>query len=184
MLHPGLALSEWNTENILYMYKFVTLQSFMMSNTLYVVLHIPLLDKSIQFHLFRILNIPLSHPNLKKSFRYSIQKEYLAIRSDKQYISFPLNMDIMTCQVSNGQFCHFNSPIYAADTSNSCSYILFYQDKNKINKFCILSVTNQMNDEAININDCFWAISILQNNKKALHNLFTIWLLNITLLSI
>ena len=147
----------------------------MMSDTLYVILHIPLVDKSLQFHLFRIHNIPLVHPVLKKSFRYSIQEEYLTIRLDTQYILFPLSMDIMACQVSNGQFCHINSPLYAVDTSNSCSYALFLQNKDKINKFCILpSVINQMQDEAININNNFWAISTLQNNKKALYNLFTV----------
>ena len=47
VLHPRLALPKWNGENNWYMYKFMKLQSFMMSNTLYVVLHIPLVDKSL-----------------------------------------------------------------------------------------------------------------------------------------
>ena len=144
------------------------LQSFMMSNTL-----IPLVDKSLQFHLFRIHNILLVHPILKESFRYSIQEEYLTIRSDEQYILFPLSTDIMACQVSNGQFCHINSSLYAADTSNSCSYAPFLQSKEKINKFCILSVINQTQDDAINIIDNFWAITTFQNNKK-LYILFEI----------
>ena len=75
-------------------------------------------------------------------------------------------MDIMACQVSNGQFCNIDSPLYAVDTSNSCSYTLFLQNKDKIYNFCILSIINQMQDEAININDTFWDISTLQNNKK------------------
>ena len=40
------------------------------------------------------------------------------------------------------------------------------EKKEKINKFCILSVINQTQNEAINIKDNFWAISTLQNNKK------------------
>ena len=78
--HFRLTLPQWNSENIWYMYKFIKLQPFMMSDTLYIALHIPLVDKSLQFHLFRIHNVPLVHPVLKKSFRYSIQEEYLAIR--------------------------------------------------------------------------------------------------------
>ena len=69
-------------------------------------------------------------------------------------------------QVSNGQLCHINSPLYAAATSNSCNYALFLKDIVKINDFCILSVINQTQDEAHNINDNFWAISTLQDNKK------------------
>ena len=105
----------------------------------------------------------LVHQILKKSFKY-IQEEYLAIRSDSQYISFPLSIDIMACQVSNGQFCHINSHLYAADTSNPCSYSLFLKVREKINY--ILSVINQTHDEALNIYDIFWAITTLQDNKK------------------
>ena len=71
----------------------------MLSDTLHVVLHILLVDKSLQFNIYRRHNIPLVHPVLKKSFKYSIQEEYLATRSDLQYISFPLSADIMVCQV-------------------------------------------------------------------------------------
>ena len=63
--HPRLALPQWNSENICYMYKYIKLQSFMMSNTFNVVLHIPLVDKSLQFNLFRMHIIPLVHPILK-----------------------------------------------------------------------------------------------------------------------
>ena len=46
-----------------------------------------------------------------------------------------------------------------ADTLSSCSYALFIQTKYKINSFYILSVINQTQDEAFNINDNFWSIS-------------------------
>ena len=74
--HPRLALPNWNGENMWYMHKLMKLQSFMMLN---IALHITLVDKSLQFHLFRIHNIPWLYPIIKKSFRYSIQEEYLAI---------------------------------------------------------------------------------------------------------
>ena len=54
----------------------------MLSNTLYIVLHIPLVNKSLQFNLYKIHNILLVHPILKKFFKYLIQEEYLAMRSD------------------------------------------------------------------------------------------------------
>ena len=84
----------------------------------------------------------------------------------------------MACQVSNEQFCHLNSLLYAADTSNSCSYALFLKDRVQINDFFILSVINQTEDEALNINDNFWAVSTLQDNKNlyvtCLHYSYTI----------
>ena len=68
--------------------------------------------------------------------------------------------------VKYGQFCHINSPLYTADTSNSCSYAQFLKDKIQRNDVCILSVVNQTQDEALNINNNFWEISILQDDKK------------------
>ena len=138
----------------------------MMSNTLYVILHIPLVDKSLQLNLYRIYNIPLVHPILKKSFKYSVQEEYLAIRSDTQYISFPLGTDIMACQVSNGKFCHINSPLYTADTSDSCSCALFLKTKKEQTNFEYYQLSIKTQDEAFNISDNFLAFSILQNNNK------------------
>ena len=164
--HPRLALPQWEGEDIWYMYKFMKLWYFMLSDTLYVVLHIPLFDKSLQCNLCRIHNILLVHPIPKKMFKHSIWEEYLSIKSHSQYILFPINADIMVYQVSNWQFCHINSPLYVADTSNSCSYALLLNNKVKINDFCILSVINQLQDQALNINDNFWAIPTLQDNKK------------------
>ena len=132
----------------------------MMSDTLYIIVHIPLVDKSPLCNLYRIHNIPLVHTVLKKSLKYSTQEEYLAIRSDTQYILFPLRTDIMACKVSNGKFCHISFPLYTADTSNSCSYALFLQNKDKINKLCTLWVINQTQDEAFNINDNFCASAL------------------------
>ena len=107
--YPMLALPVWHGKNIWYMYKFMRLQSFIISDTLYAVIYIPPVDRSLQFHLFQIHNIPLVLPTLQKSFQYTIHQENLAIRSDRQYISFPLSTDIMACQVSNGDFCHINT---------------------------------------------------------------------------
>ena len=95
--YPTLALPQWNGENIWYGCTFRKLWSFMMLDILYAAVHTYLVDKSLQFHLFRIHNIPLVHPILKKSFRCSIQVEYITIRSDKQYILLPLSTDIMAC---------------------------------------------------------------------------------------
>ena len=59
-------------------------------------------------------------------------------------------------------FVNINSPLYAADTSNSCSYALSLKDKVKIGNFCILSVIIQTQNKTFNINDNSWAISTLQ----------------------
>ena len=118
ILNQGLVISSQKL-------KLSLLWSFMMSNTLNVKVHILLVNKSLQFNLYRIHTIPVVHPILKKVFKYSIQEEYCAIRSDSQDISFPLSTNKMACQVLNSQFCCINSFLCTADTLNSCSYALF-----------------------------------------------------------
>ena len=128
----------------------------MMSDTLYIIPYIPLVDKTLQFNLYR-----------------SIREEYLAVRSEPLYITFPLSTDIRACQVSNDQFCHINPPLYTADASHSCSYALFLQNKDKINNFCILSVINKTCNETLNVNDNFWSIAPFRI-IKAMYHLFTV----------
>ena len=72
----------------------------------------------------------------------------------------------MVCQLSNWQFCWINSSLYTADTSNSCSYVLFLKDRGNINDFYIVSVINQAQDKTLSIYDYFCTVSTLQNNKK------------------
>ena len=48
------------------MYKFMKFQLFMMSDILYLILDTPLVDKSLQFNLYRIHNIPFVNPILEK----------------------------------------------------------------------------------------------------------------------
>ena len=110
----------------------------MLSDTLCIVLHNPLVGKLCQFNLYRIHNIPLVHSVLWSHLNTPSRKSTLQLGHSQyiSYISFLLSANIMACQVSNGQFCHINCPLYAADTSKSCSNVLFLNDKSKINSAC------------------------------------------------
>ena len=166
--HPRLALTPmgwWKHLVCVQVHETLIIHN-MMSDTLYVVLHICLVDKSLQFNLYRIHNIPLVHPILKKSFKNSIQKEYLSIISDSQYILFPLSTNIMAWQLQMANFVTL-IPLYIQQILQILVVMLFFlQDKKRINRFCILSVINQTQDEAFNINGNFWAISTLLKNKS------------------
>ena len=129
------------------------LEAIIISDTLYIALHIPLVDKSLQFHLFQITNIPLIHLALQRSFQYTIHEEYLAIRLDRQYISFPFSTDIMACQVSKGKFCHNNTPYIQLASPSPAAIPYSSKNRNKINTFSTLSVINQTHDKDVNIND-------------------------------
>ena len=56
--HPRLALPAYHGENILYMYKFMKLQFFITSDTLYTVLHIPFSTKHYNSTCFEFATSP------------------------------------------------------------------------------------------------------------------------------
>ena len=73
---------------------------------LIVILILPLIDRDLEFNLFKAHNLPLLHPELKKIFTYQINNPYLAIRSDGNYLTIPVHDDILTCTISAGYFCN------------------------------------------------------------------------------
>ena len=79
MSHPHLTLPQWEGDNLWYVYKFLKLQSFMLSDTLYIVLHVPLVDKLLQFYLYRIHKIPLVNPVLKNHLYTAFRKSTLQL---------------------------------------------------------------------------------------------------------
>ena len=50
-----------------------------MTDTLFVIVTILLVDKNLNSYLYRIHNIALSHPTLKKSFHYEIDHRYFKL---------------------------------------------------------------------------------------------------------
>ena len=69
MSHPRLALPEWNGKNVVHVQIYETVIIHDVEHLCFV-LHISLVDKSLQFYLFGMHNIPLVHPILRKSFGY------------------------------------------------------------------------------------------------------------------
>ena len=54
---------------------------------------------------------------------------------------------------------------------------MFFSFKTKIEEInFVYPMVNQTQDEAIDLNDNFWSISTLHDNKKVLHHLFTVQL--------
>ena len=55
---------------------------FKHSAILFVILTIPLVDKNLTFHLYRIHNLSLLHPMLQNFFQYEMEHRNYVIRSD------------------------------------------------------------------------------------------------------
>ena len=61
---------------------------------------------------------------------------------------------------------HQHTPVYSVILQTLAVTSFSFRIKSKLIKLCILSVIIQTENKAINIYGNFWAISILQNNKK------------------
>ena len=127
-----------------------------------VVLLLPLIDKDLQFDLFKAHSLPLLHPKLKKTFTYQLDSPYIALRSDSNYFTIPMYDDILTCTISAGHFCNLNTPLYPLDTTTECIYHLLINDKAKIGDYCKLSIQNYSHDIAINLENTIWALAVLE----------------------
>ena len=113
------------------------------------------------FCLYSIHNIPLLHPILKESFQYEIVHRYFAIRSNLHYITLPDEENVVSCVVSLDHFYRLDTAFYAVDKIQECSYFLYEGNKERISKYCQISILNQTRDQTVGIGKNLWAITTL-----------------------
>ena len=131
----------------------------MSTDTFFVILTFPLVDKCLTMHQYRIHNLPLLDPNILKSFYYEVSYKYLAVRSDMRHITFPDDNIFMSCIVSTGQFCRLDTALHLADKVHDCSYFLFMNNKEKIQEYCKISVINLTADHDTSLDGNYWTVT-------------------------
>ena len=99
---------------------------------LIVVLILPLIDRDLEFDLFKVHSLPLLHPELKKVFSHEIGNPYIAIQSDGNYLTIPIHSNILTCTISAGHFCNLNTPLHPTKSTTKCTYHLLKNGQEKM----------------------------------------------------
>ena len=127
--NPKLALPIDRNANIWSYYQFLKIDSFVHRDMLIVILTLPLIDKDLQFDLFKPHSLPLIHSKLKKTFLHELESPYIAMRSDSNYFTIPVHDNILTCTISAGHFCKLNTPLFPVDTTIECIYHLLVNDR-------------------------------------------------------
>ena len=163
--NPKLSLPIHENADIWSYYQFLKIDAFVHSNMLIVVLVLPLIDKELEFDLYRAHSLPLLHPELKKVFTYEIDSPYIAIRSDNNYFTLPHSNDVMKCQISAGNFCNLNTALYPTESTMKCIYHLLANNDEKIKKYCTISISKYTQDTAINLEGNTWALAVLEPIK-------------------
>ena len=94
--------------------------------------------------------------------RHKLDHQYLAISTDKLYVTFPTAEEIFSCRMSIGSFCEINNAIYPTSTINSCEYALFVEQQTLVRKLCKVDLVNFTRDQVFSLGSQFWAILTVQ----------------------
>ena len=161
--NPKLALPVTEKADIWSYYQFLKINAFVHCDMLIVVLILPLIDRDLEFDLFKAHSLPLLHPKLKKVFIYEIDNPYIAIQSDGNYLTIPIHDDILTCTISAGHFCNLNTPIVSLQKpQQNVLTTCWMNDKEKIQEFCQINIQNYAQDTAINLDQNIWPLAVLE----------------------
>ena len=142
--NPKLSLPIHKDADIWSYYQFLKIDAFVHNYMLIVVLVLPLIDKDLEFDLYRAHSLPLLHPELKKVFTYKIDSPYIAIRSDNNYFTLPYSDDVVKCQISASHFCNLNTALYPMASTTECIYHLLAKNDERIEKYCTISISKYM----------------------------------------
>ena len=163
--HPKLKLPLEPTKNEIYQYYQIMLASAVIyDEMLLCVLHVPLVDRSKTFQVFKIHNLPLPLPPLNKQMRHKLDHQYLAISTDKLYATFPTAEEIFSCRMSIESFCEINNAIYPTSAVNLCKYALFTEQQTLVRKLCKVDLVNFTRDQAFSLDSQFWVILTVTNH--------------------
>ena len=139
-------------------YQIIMASAIMFDEMLLCALHVPLVDRSKTFHIFQIHNLPLPVPTLNKQLKHKLDHQYLAISTDKLYVTFPTSDEIFSCRMSSRTFCEINNAIYPTNTIKSCEYALFIGKHTLVEQACKVDFVNFTSDQALALDSQFWII--------------------------
>ena len=81
------------------------------------------------------------------------------------FITLPTALDVRLCLMMNGHLCMFNQVLYPVECTNWCIYALFINDKNQIEKNCLLKTISHTTNLAYSLDGYLGAISALVAKK-------------------
>ena len=137
--NPRLQLPEDPNINIWNYYSIMKITPIVMDDFLLIIFTIPLTDQSLEMDLYKIYNLPISHPKLRVEFTYQLEGEYLAITKNQLYAALPTAGDIRICKGKEGYLCLMNQALYMVEKIEWCVYALFTQNEDKKRAHCTIN---------------------------------------------
>ena len=97
-------------------------------------------------------------PILNEQLKHKLHHQYLAISTDKLYVTFPTSDEIFSCRISSGSFCEINNAKYPTNAIKSCKYALFMGKHTLVEQACKGDFVNFTSDHALALDSQFWVI--------------------------
>ena len=163
--HARLKLCEDPNTNIWSYYRTIKLTPIVLEDYLMLILTIPLVDQSLPMNLCKVHNLSMLHPTLHVHAQYKIEGSYLATVMYGMFITLPTALDVRLCMMTNGHLCMFNQALYPLEHMSWCIYALFINDREQIEKNCLLKTINHTTNLAYSLDGYLWAISALATEK-------------------
>ena len=163
--HVRLKLCEDPEMNIWSYSRTIKLTPIVLEDYFMLILTAPLVDQSLHMNLYKVHNLPMLHPTLHVHAQYEIEGSYFVTIMDGMFITLPTALDVRLCLMMNEHLCMFNQALYPVECMSWCIHALFINDKEQIEKNCLLKTINRTTNLAYSLDGYLWAISALAAKK-------------------
>ena len=134
--HPTLGLpSNYEGNGIWDYYWLLKIKSLIYRGALFVIVSVPLIDKSQLLTVYKIHNLSIFITELCKWLKYNIPNCFIAITTNGLCITYLDSNKMLSCQLSAGHYCKINIPFYPIGNTHHCSYYLVQNDDEKVRHF-------------------------------------------------
>ena len=110
--HPKLGLpSKYEGKGIWEYHRLLKIMSLVYRDALFVIVSVPIVDKSQTLTIYKIHNLSILLPELHKHFWYNIPNDFIAITANGLYITYPDSNKILSCQLYSSTLLWDKYPI-------------------------------------------------------------------------
>ena len=146
MGYPKLGLpSNYEGKGTWKYYRLLTIKSVVFIDVLFVIVSMPLVDKSQALTVYKIHNVSILIPELCKHFQCNIPNDFRAIPTNGLYITYPDSNEILSCQLSAVHYCEINTLFYPINNTHHCSYYLLQNNDDEKVKTVLLTIGDKPN---------------------------------------
>ena len=157
--HPCLSLPKDLMGTSIYRYyKLIKFQITMEQAMMLGILQVPLIEASKEFTFYKIYNVPLPLPDAQLQIQYDLSFQYIAITKGDQYVAFPMEQEVMGCQLTAGAFCELNTAMFPTLDLTSCEFSLYKRAHEQVIKSCRVKTCPLLGDNALSLEPNYWVV--------------------------